>query len=379
MLGGLMTENDNDNGISNLTAAMLLKGTAARKENQITGAIEARGGSITTFSSFNSFGINLELLKPDIGEGVAILKDILTNSTFPQDEIDRLKSQIAAGIKDEDDDIFHVGSNALKKELFAGSPYAFRPLGTFESLGSITRRQIMDYYKRYCVPNNMIISIAGDIAADDALGKIKDAFDGLKAGKAIPRPETPKMPDSVKERSVEMDREESLVLFGFRAVGAIDPDRYPLEVLSAALSGQSGRMFRALRNKESLAYTLGCFQKNALDAGFVGFYVATVKGEIDAAKAGIIDQIRDLKEKDIGDEELTATKKELISVRMLEMQSNSFYSFTGALDELYGLGYDDLYKYDARIEKVTKEDVKRVAVKYFNMNACAEIIISSKK
>lgn len=379
MLGGLMTENVADNGISNLTAAMLLKGTASRKEHQVVGSIESRGGSVAAFSSFNSFGINMELLKPDVAEGLNVLKDILANSTFPPGELEKVKTQICASIRQEDDDIFNAGINALKKQLFEGSPYALRYLGTTESVGSIARQQIMDYYKSYCIPNNMVISISGDIPTDEAINKIKDMFGDLKKGRDVIRPSTPAKPGSVKEESFEMDREESLVMMGFMSVGTCDPDKYPIEVLTGMLSGQSGRMFRNLRGTESLAYTLGCFQKTALNTGFVAFYAATVKSEIAKIETGIRGEIRALKEKLAGEEELNDTKRELVSARRLSMQTNSFYSFTSAIDELYGLGHDNLYKYEAGIENVTKEDIKRVADKYLDMNAYAEIVISSKK
>lgn len=379
MLGGLMAENAADNGISNLTADMLLKGTSSRKERQIVGAIESRGGSVAAFSSFNSFGVNMELLKPDIAEGLGVLKDILANSTFPSDELDKVKTQIYASIRQEDDNIFNTGINALKKQLFEGSPYALRYLGTAESVGSITRQQVMDYYKKYCIPNNMVISISGDIPADETINKIKDMFSDLKKGKDVIRPSTPIKPGSVKEGSFEMDREESLVMMGFVSVGAGDPDKYPIEVLTGMLSGQSGRMFKNLRGAESLAYTLGCFQKTALNTGFVTFYAATVKSEIAKIESGIKDEIRALREKLAGEEELNDTKRELVSARRLNMQTNSFYSFTSAIDELYGLGYDNLYKYEAEIGKVTNEDIKRAADKYLDIKTYSQIVISSKK
>ncbi|MBI4974632.1 MAG: insulinase family protein, partial [Candidatus Omnitrophica bacterium] len=87
MLGGLSVEDKHTNGISNLTARMLLKGTGIRKESDIEGALENRGGAIAPFSGFNSFGVNLTLLKPDLDFALDILKDILRDSTFPQDEL----------------------------------------------------------------------------------------------------------------------------------------------------------------------------------------------------------------------------------------------------------------------------------------------------
>jgi len=378
MLGGLMTENNSNNGIANLVANMLLKGTGSRKEAEIAGAVESRGGSLAAFSGFNSFGLNMELLKADLDEGLALLKEILTDSNFPQEEIEKAKTQVLAAIKGEDDDIFQRGLNSLRGELFAGSPYAFRYLGTVDTIIPLTRDDFLSYYKKYCVPDNMVISISGDVAPDKVVSSLEALFKDVKGKKPDIPPVAPAKIDSVKPNSFEMGREESLVMFGFRSAGVKDEDRYPVEVLTAIMSGEGGRLFNSLRDKESLAYTLGCAQKLALDTGFTLFYVATEKNKLQHSKEALAGEILDIRDNLAQDEELAAAKKELIGRRKIAMQTNSFYAGTSAMDELYGLGYDDLYKYQEKIEKVTKEDIKRVADKYFDMKACAEVSISSK-
>ncbi len=379
MRGGLETENKNDNGISNLVAGMLLKGTSSREESEIRGAVEAQGGEVSVFSGFNSFGITMEFLKTALDNDLAILKDVLTDSVFPPDEIAKAKALMIAAIRNEDDDIFQRGMNNLRAELFAGSPYAFRYLGEDDSVNAVTREDIIGYYRTYCVPNNMVISISGDVDAQDLIKKLKGLFADLKERNVVLPAVALTRIDEVKKRSLEMDREESLVMAGFRSVSVKDPDRYPIEVMVSILSGQSGRMFDTLRGKESLAYTLGCIQKVALDTGFIAFYVATVKDAIPHSKEALSEEIRSIRETLAGADELAAAKRELIAAHDLSRQTNAFYSATSAMDELYGLGCDNLYRYREEIEKVTREDVKRVADKYLDSNARAEVVISSKK
>ena len=377
-LGGLMTENKEINGISSLTARMLLRGTAKRKEAEIEGTIESLGGTIGTFSSLSSMGINMSLFNTDLDTDLDILKDILTGSTFPQEEIDKEKLLAAARIKDEDGDIFQRGINALKADLFHGSPYAMRYSGEEDSVRSLKRDDLVKFYKTYFVPENMVISVSGDINTDEVIKKLGRLFGNIKPN-AVRFPELPKTRlDRIERRRVEMPREESLVLIGFQTCGIRNDDRYSLAVLDSVLSGSSGRLFDKIRDKLSLAYTLGCVQRLALDAGYMALYVATTKDKIDEVRdslAGLVKEIRDLK---VGDEELDMAKRELITENDLLTQTNEFFSLTSAIDELYGLGHDNLYRYNSEISKVTAEDLNRAAQNYLDPDAYAEVVISPK-
>ncbi len=377
-LGGLSAESRVKNGISNLTSRMLLKGTTTKKESDITGSIESRGGNISTFSGYDSFGINVVVLKPDLETAMKIIKDVLTDSVFPENELDRQRILTLAMIKNEKDDIFNEGSYLLKKNLFEGHPYGLRVLGEYESISSLKREDIIDFYKSYCIPNNMVISISGDIDPEKATQTARDLFSDMKPGKVPPF-----FAKYIKQRRresqvVEMEKVESLVLLGFKTTNIKDPDKYALDVVGSILSGYSGRLFASVRDKLSLAYTLGCVQKISLEAGYLVFYVATIKDKIDETKKILVDEIGNINTQPVGDDELAMAKRELHSGYKIRMQANGFYAFQSAIDELYGLGYDNLYKYEDEIEHVTGEDVKRVANKYLDLTNCVEVIVISK-
>ena len=378
MLGGLMAENKANNGISDLTARMLLKGTRTRSQGQIKGAIESSGGSISSFSGFNSFGLDVEILEPDLDFVLDMLKDILTDSIFPDEEIDKEKALTLAIITQEDDDIFQKGFNILRKEIFEPSPYSFRYLGEKDSIRALKREDILNFYKTYCLPNNMAISISGDVNSEALITKLKTIFRDLKEKEVPVFPSKNIRLNKIKARALEMDKEQSLVLFGFETTSIKDKDKYALDVMGSILSGYSGRLFAALRDKMPLAYSLGCVQKLSLDAGYLVFYVATTKDNIPTVKKGLVGEIKDIMQKMVKDEELVLAKKELCTKYEVGAQTNSFFSSNSAIDELYGLGYDNLYKYKEEIEKVTSQDVKRVAQKYLDLIAYAEVVISSK-
>lgn len=376
--GGLSAEDRANNGISNLAARMLLKGTASRKENEIKGALESLGGTLEPFSGFDSFGINLAILKDDIDLALEIMRDILTNSVFPEDELDKEKALLLSMVKEEDDDIFKKGFYVLRKSLFVNHPYGLRLIGEEWSIKALTRDSLLNFYKTYCAAGNIVLSISGDIESEPLMEKIKEAFKDLK-GAARPSVLNKSVSlDSVTSQAFKMDRDQSLIMIGFKTTGLMDPDRYALDILGSILSGSSGRLFSSLRGKRSLAYTLGCVQKLGVETGFIIFYAATTNDKISETRKALIDEIKSVKSQTVKDAELILAKRELDTSHKMDMETNDFISFQTALDELYGLGYDNIYKYEKGIEGVTGEDVKRVANKYLGLGAYAEIVISSQ-
>ncbi len=376
--GGLAAENRSNNGISNLTASMMLKGTSARREADIKGPIESRGGNINAFSGFNTFGFNVSILKDDLDTALETLKDIVTDSVFPDYEIDKEKTIVLAMIKDEDDNIFRHGSNILRKELYGDSPYGMRYLGEEATVTSLKRSDLFNFYKAYCGANNMVISISGDIEKDLVIGKVKAAFAGMERQDIILPEARFVKSGALRSKVLEMKKEESLALMGFITTSLRDEDRYALDVLCSVLSGYSGRLFVNLRDKLPLAYALGCDQKLALDTGYLVLHVATTKDKMSETRKALISEIGNIRERLIDENELILAKRELATRYEISLQTNGFVSSQSALDELYGLGQDNLFKYISKIEKVTGEDVKRVASKYLDLECYADVVIISE-
>lgn len=375
--GGLFAENKADNGISNLVSRMLLKGTRSRTEAQITGAVEAIGGNISAFSGLSSFGLNATVLKDDLDSTLSLLKDIIANSVFNQKELDTEKSLIAASRKEEDDDIFQRGFLELRKNLFNGHPYSMRYSGEIDSMKRISRDDAVRFYSTYCAPNNTVISVSGDIdPAAVSLKKIEELFKDMQR-KTIPPAQAGAVAlDGIKKFSLKMDREEALIMLGFKTIAVDSLDRFTLDVLEGVLSGMSGRIFKEIRDKMALAYALGCMQKRGVDTGFMMFYIATTKEKSAQALSALLAQIKNIREKSISEEEMSSAKREIILNHESARQTNDYCSVQSALDELYGLGYDEMYRYKDGINKVTKDDLQRAAKKYLDLNAYTEVIIT---
>lgn len=371
MQAGLRTEDKENNGISNLTAEMLTKGTTSRSEEQIFTEVESLGGSISTYSANNSLGISLDIMSKDFKKGMELLSDVIVRPAFPRDKLRILKKNTLARIALMNDDIFITTEKRLREKLFFGHPYGMYPTGEADSVNKISRREIIEFYRNYCVGSNVVISVCGDIDPHKTYRLISSRFKGIKkkSPPGINEAGLAKIAERIEIKE-KMDKEQAVVMIGFRSVGINHLDRYPLQILSSIFSGGAGRLYANIRQKKGLAYTLGTFGMTGIDTGSFIFYAATAPENVDEVKDEIIAQIGQVNEGALSEEEIDSAKKSLISKHQIGLQTAGAFALKTALDELYGLDFDNYLDYPGDIGKVSKEEIIQVANKYFTLKNC---------
>lgn len=373
--GGTRQEPGSLNGISEMISRLWIKGTKGRSANVISESVESLGASISGFSGRNSFGLSLNLLSGDFDFAINLLEDLIKSPTFPKDEMIKEKEQMKAALKAREDSISQKTSKALRETLFLTHPFRLDKLGTFESIERIRQQDILDFYQKFSVPNNMVLSIFGDFESDKLLdslrkklGKLKSSVVSLKEHKESP-------PVKVRENTINMDKQQAMVMIGFQGPKLQDQDRYGLEILTSVLgSALSGRMFTKIRDELGQAYTLGGSYTPGIDNGFVYFYVLTTDENVHEVKDILIGQIKELQINEIPDKELKETKAYLQGTFRMGIETNASLAFLATLDELYGLGFDRYKFYEESIEKVTKSDLTRIAREYFDISKAAIVL-----
>ena len=373
--GGVRAEDERTNGISRLFSDVLLKGTASHSAEWLSETTESRGILLGSFSGKNSFGISLKCLKGDFGLSLDIVSDILKNATFPEKELKISKGLQLAAIRAQEDDIFAVASKELIKTIFMSHPYGMPDLGEKESVAGLGRPDLLDYYKRYIAPENMVVSVFGDI--DAAMqGKVEEALGGLKKGgfKDIVTISEQEQLASRKDIK-EMPKEQAVIMLGYPGIDVKNPDRYALDVINSILSREGGRLYADIREKLGLSYTLGSFSIFGLDPGYNAFYVATTSKNIPDAKSIILSNIKSLKAEGPTQEEMDLAKSDLLGGYFRGLEVDSDVAFKTALDELYGVGYADVFKYPEMIKAVNAQEVMRVARRYFADSKLSEVTV----
>ena len=375
-LGGIRVETKANNGISNLTSAMLLKGTKKRKEDQIKASMESLGGQISSFSGKNSFGISMKFLKENTRQALDMLQDVIQNPTFPKEELKKEKEKILAAIQAEDDDVYSTGFLRLKKMLFENYPYGFRILGEADSLDRITDQDMRNFHQKFCVPNNMVISIVGDFQPQKMRREIEKRFSRMGKIPLHIKAANPAPLSCTKEADFDMKRAQSLALVGFRGAKLKGPDKYRLQVLSSILSGENGRLYQAIRNELGLSYSLGTFSVPGIETGYIISYVATDKAHLKEAKDALIKELKKIKGGAISDKEIDLAKNALIGRQKISLQSYSVLAYKTALDEIYGIGYNAYKDYPQLISSITKKDIIKASKRYVDLDNFAVLTVS---
>ncbi len=375
-LGGVRFEEEAQNGISHFLAVLLTKGTQRMTALEIARKAERMAGSLSGFSGYNSFGLTFTFLSQHFEDAFSLFAEIVQEPSFDSEEMERRRRLILASIEQQEDDLDRMVFKIFRRTLYEKHPYRMDSLGTIESVKRLTRDDLKQYYSRWAVPENMVLTVVGDVDTKQVVQAAQKAFGRLKGGSFSPPPvalEAPKT--SMKRSETFQKKEQAHFVLGFLGTTFRDKDRYALEVLDAALSGQGGRLFYHLRDEESLAYALSFIVWNNLDPGFIGVYMGTHPDKLERALQAVLRELRKVTEEGLTEDEVERAKRYLIGNFEIGLQTNRSQANQLALDELYGLGFDHYLKYPREIQKVSREDVHRVAKKYFNLEAYTLAVI----
>lgn len=363
---GLLAETEENNGITRLLARVLLKGTATRTAEQLADEIEAAGGSISSDGGNNSISVFVKVMQPDLNLGLDILSDVLRNAALPEKAIAREKEAQLAGIKSEEEEMTVLARRLLRDNLFAGHPYRLRGLGTPTSVTKLTRDDLAAFRDRHLVAMNGVISIFGNVNAEEVRALVEAALGGLPSGEPalvnVPQP-TPVA--ASRELLLTRDKQQAVIMTGYLGVDMFHADRAALELIDEASSDLGSRFFLRIREEMGLAYFVGSSQMFGLARGPFVFYCGTDPAKVDEVKAALHEEISKLAENGLTEVELARAKEKFLGGLEIRNQSNDSLAFSCALDELYGLGYAHYEGTRAEIEAVTLEEVRRVARKYF--------------
>jgi len=375
MKGGVIAETDANNGITKLTARMLLKGTKTRTADQIADAIESVGGDISYMSGNNSLGISTHVMDEDFDLALDVLADVLQNPAFPEDMLKREGAVQLAEIKAEQDQIVRAGQQLLREAMYTHHPYRLNPLGKTESVKKLTRADLADFHRRYVVPGNIVLTVLGDVNAEKIRKEVEAKFGKMKSQKPEFRRTSPEKLAASTEKVEIKPKEQAVLLVGFSGTDMFSNDRYALDILNEAYSGLGSLLSLRIREELGLAYYVGAYELLGLDPGYFAFYVGTTPEKVDVCEKEIFGELDRLKKDGLSARELERAKNSLIGQRKVRMQDNSELSLMVGLDELYGLGYNFFQSIDEKYNAVTADDIKRVANKYFTDQPHAVVVM----
>ena len=379
--GGVLAETTENNGLTQLLARMLLKGTASRGAEQIAREIESVGGSLDSFGGNNSFGVTAEVLSSDFDTGLELLADVLLRPAFPAEALEREREVQLAAIRSQRDDLLRSAILLMRRTLFGGGGYGRDSLGTEDSVARLAADDLRAFHGRFATPDNCVLAIYGDVKAAEVRAAVENAFAGWK------KPETPADSPRASDFALRTfparaeetrDKKQAVVILAFPGSTLFAPDRFALELIQESCSDLGSRLFLRIREKLGLAYYTGAINFLGLVPGFFAFYAGTDPEKAALVEAEMLQEARLLCAEGLSADELKRAQAKVIGQKKIARQELGNFAMTNALDELYGLGYANADAEDAHFEAVTLADARAAAEKYLRPEAVVTAVVRPK-
>lgn len=367
-------------GLANMVASLLDEGTTNRSSKQLAEQIDFVGGSLDVKAGEDFTTASVRTLKKDADMGMTLLADILQRPAFPKPEFERVRAQILGEIASDNDDPGHVAMKAFNQIVFQNHPYRWPVNGTEETLSKITLSDVQSFYAREYIPNQVILTIVGDMTVDQAMALIQTNFGSWKKGTASLR--TVKKPIPIEKKAtqlIEKDLTQSTIVIGHPGISRTSPDFYAVTVMNHVLGagGFSSRLMDSIRDKQGLAYGITSHYDARAMPGSFWISLQTRTETTNQAITSVLAEMKGIREAPVGDQELSDAKAFLMGSFPLRLDSTAKLAHTLAQVEFFGLGFDYFTQYPKWIERVTKEDVLRVAKLYLDPQRYALVVVGN--
>ena len=365
-LAGLRFEEEGNNGINNLIARMLTQGTEELGARELAEQIDTMAGNLSGFAGRNTLGLKGTVISRHFSKAFKLFSDCLLMPLFDGDELEKERMLVREEIRTKDDNPSRVAFDLLQRSLYHQHPFRMDPIGSDGSVAAFSREDLREYFLGMLHPERMTLAVVGDVETDQAIEAINRCFGSLNASAALPPAPLPEQAQGgIQTSKRSLPKQQTQIVIGHLGLTFDDPDRFALSVLNGMLNGQGGRLFMELRDKQSLAYSVGSFHLESIDPGYCALYIGTSPDKRKAAVEGLLEQLKRIREEKPGLEELEHAKRYLIGSHSIGMQTNSAHAASLLLNELYGVGYDAHLHYKDKISAVTADDVLSVARKIF--------------
>ena len=282
---GTRFETTDNNGVSHLLEHMAFKGTTKRSARDIVEEIETVGGQLNAFTARENTAFHATVLKDNVSIAIDIIGDILQNSVFDQEELERERAVVLQEIGQAQDIPDEIVFDQFQSTAFPSQPLGLSILGFPEVVDSMTRETLMSYMEAYYTPQRMIFAAAGKLKHETIVAMVEAQFDNSEPREIrLPKPASYQGGDWRESR----DLEQTHLVLGFESVGFQNPGYYATAVAASVLGGgMSSRFFQEIREKRGLAYSIYSFNSVYSDGGLFGVYAGT-------SEDGLVELVRTL-------------------------------------------------------------------------------------
>jgi len=353
-------------GLSHILEHMLFKGTKTRTTNAIAQKIQDVGGYINAYTDFDRTVFWIDVPRDGVATALDVLADAMMNSTLPPAEYLKEQEVIRREFAMNLDNPDRMTSQLLLATAFQRHPYRLPVIGQMEIYNQLTQEQVMRYYKARYVPNNLIFIVAGDVDAEKVHQQLAEFFKPYPE-KSLKPVFIPEEPPQLGRREVhnEFATELTRLSLAWHVPELTHPDVPALDVLSTILGdGRSSRLYRRVREEAGLAFGVSAFSYTPGDPGLLGIDATVDPKKREGAEHLILQIIDEVKQAGVTPEELMKAKKISLSHHL-----DALATMRGQASDIGGnwlltRNLNFSRDYLAAVQKVTLDDIRRVATNY---------------
>ncbi|MCG2704036.1 MAG: insulinase family protein [Candidatus Omnitrophica bacterium] len=375
--GSFHEGNQLGSGLAHLVEHMLFKGTRESSVGRIEDEVKSLGGQINGYTAHQITGYTLVLPSQFTREGLLLLADMIRNPLFDAEELEKEKEVILSEIRMNHDDPQRYLQLLLWRNAYSSAPYNIPVIGLEPLFKKLNRDDAVAFHKKWYIPNNMIISIAGDVAAEEIMDEVSSAFSGMSMSvfpkKSLPQPSFLQGHTDYNE---EYETKTTYMDIAFPGVPLTHPDAAVLDVLAVILAqGESSRLYKALYKEKQLVYGVSAYNYTP---GFPGMFI--IKTMLDFEnKQKVLDevftQIQQLAENGLTDEELEKAKNVFLHDYLSSQETVESKALTMAWDEAYAGNPYFSEQYLDTAARITVKDVQRCVNAYLKQNRFVSVAL----
>ncbi len=374
---GAADEHDREAGVAHVHEHMLFKGTARRGVGQIAAEVESAGGHINAFTTPDHTVYHLVLAERHFGTGLDILSDALRNSTFDPDELARELKVVLEEWKRSEDMPVSRGYAELFRKTFQRHPYGRPVIGWRKTIESFDQAMVLDFFRRWYLPNNTVLVIVGDVRVADTRRLVTKTFGPWKRG-VIRRRSRPVEPAATRPRfaAIDMRVQEHQLILGFPIPGAAAPDTVALDLVSYILAGgESTRLVQSLEAEKELANSISASAYTPPDPGLFVILASLERRKIKRAAREIMTELARMRNELVSPADLARARDNLESEFVYRKESVQGRARLLGYSQCVFDDADYEHRYLAGLAAATREDLQRVARTYLDPDRLLGILV----
>ncbi len=374
---GSRSETPDVNGVAHFIEHLLFKGTSHRTAEEIARQVDSIGGHLDAFTAKETICYSTKVLDEHLPIAFDILSDLLLNPKFEIDDMEKERGVILEEIKmveDTPDDLVH---EIFMQNFWKDQPLGRPILGTKQTVGKLDREKVIDFFKQFYTPDDLIISAAGNLEHSHVADLIQDKFGSVRTHRNGHADAPAHTHSRISIRS-KKELEQVHICVGVPSYSLAHEDRYICYILNTILGGgMSSRLFQNIREKQGLVYAIFSGLNSYRDTGCLSIYAGTSLETAEKVVDMIIEEFRNLKRNLVEPEELRRAKDHLKGSLMLSLESTSSRMSNLARQELYFGKYFSLDEMICNIEKVSAEKVQELANAFFDTRHIALTVLGN--